>query len=88
MLKSLASAFLNYGNAAEARAKAKQAVDIGKEIGDKRIEGESLLLVAQSKIHENKEEGARLARLSEKLLREAGPNHASCHEFGGLWRSR
>lgn len=71
-LKSLASAFLNYGNAAEARSKAKQAVEIGKVIGNKQIEGENLLLVAQTKIHENKEEGARLARLSEKLLREAG----------------
>ncbi|CAE7619051.1 GPSM1 [Symbiodinium pilosum] len=76
-LKSLASAFLNYGNAAEARARAKLAVDIGKEIGNKRIEGENLLLVAQSKIHENKEEGARLARLSEKLLREAGAPSAA-----------
>ena len=77
-----------------------------QEIGSKQIEGENLLLVAQTKIHENKagsmmkvmktvslgsfssisakllcpvhaiatqEEGARLARLSEKLLREAGP---------------
>lgn len=76
-LKSLASAFLNYGNAAEARAKAKLAVDIGKEIGNKQIEGENLLLVAQSKLHENKEEGARLARLSEKLLREAGASSAA-----------
>ncbi|CAE7210117.1 GPSM1 [Symbiodinium natans] len=76
-LKSLASAFLNYGNAAEARARAKLAVDIGKEIGNKQIEGENLLLVAQSKVHENKEEGARLARLSEKLLREAGASSAA-----------
>mgnify|MGYP002803559830 FL=1 len=85
-LKSLASAFLNYGNAAEARSKAKQAVDIGKEIGSKQIEGENLLLVAQTKIHENKEEGARLARLSEKLLREAGVasgarNAGDVHDF-------
>jgi len=85
-LKSLASAFLNYGNAAEARSKAKQAVEIGKEIGNKQIEGESLLLVAQTKIHENKEEGASLARLSEKLLREAGVasaarNAGDVHDF-------
>lgn len=77
VLKTLASAFLNYGNAAEARAKAKAAVEIGKDIGSKRIEGENLLLVAQTKIVENKEEGARLARMSEKLLREAGDSSAA-----------
>eukprot|EP00930_Biecheleria_cincta_P096533 TRINITY_DN88363_c0_g1_i1.p1 TRINITY_DN88363_c0_g1~~TRINITY_DN88363_c0_g1_i1.p1 ORF type:complete len:544 (+),score=146.94 TRINITY_DN88363_c0_g1_i1:67-1632(+) len=77
VLKTLATAFLNYGNAAEARAKAKQAIEIGKEIGNKRIEGENLLLVAQTKIIENKEEGARLARTAEKLLREAGDSSAA-----------
>ncbi|CAJ1330883.1 unnamed protein product [Effrenium voratum] len=76
-LKSLATAFLNYGNAAEARAKAKLAIEIAKEVGNKQIEGENLLLVAQTKIHENKEEGARLARMSEKLLREAGASSAA-----------
>lgn len=85
-LKNLASAFLNYGNVSEARFKAKQAVEIGKEIGNKQIEGENLLLVAQTKIIENKEEGARLARLSEKLLREAGVasaarNAGDVHDF-------
>jgi len=76
-LKTLATAFLNYGNAAEARARAKAAIEIAKDIGDKTMEGENLLLVAQSKLHENKDESARLARLAEKLLREAGASSAA-----------
>ena len=113
--------FLNWSATASATATAANAKRPGnmshnpqlmhcfvwlQEIGSKQIEGENLLLVAQTKIHENKaggvmkvmkiaslrsfssisskllcqvhasatqEEGARLARLSEKLLREAGP---------------
>lgn len=70
-LNVLATAFLGYGNVAEAKAKGKQAVEISKEIGDKKGEGENLLLVAQSRVHDNREEATRLARVAERLLREA-----------------
>lgn len=72
MLNVLALAFLSYGNAAECKAKSKAAADICKEMGDKAGEGSNLLLLAKSRVQDNKEEAARLAKLAERLLRESG----------------
>merc|ERR1712039_239702 len=45
--------------------------DICLDTGDKAGEGMSFLLIAQSKIYENKEEALRLASLGHKLCRES-----------------
>jgi len=68
----LAAAFLSYGNLMEGKARAKAAIRLCQEVGDKAGEGSNLLLVAQVRVHDNQEEALRLARAGEKLLREAG----------------
>merc|ERR550532_329427 len=66
-LNVLAQAFIQYGNVAEGKAKAKAAVQLCKELEDKEGEGMNLMLVAQARIYDNKDEALRLARLAEKL---------------------
>jgi len=68
----LAAAFLSYGNLMEGKARAKAALRLCQEVGDKAGEGSNLLLVAQARVHDNQEEALRLARTAEKFLREAG----------------
>merc|ERR1712151_134524 len=50
----------------------KEAVEICQEIGDKVGEGMNLLLIAQTRLADNKEEATRLAKLGEKIIKEAG----------------
>merc|ERR1712060_108517 len=71
-LNVLAWAFLEYGNYLEAKSKAKAAVEICQEIGDKVGEGMNLLLIAQTRLADNKEEAMRLAKLGEKIIKDAG----------------
>merc|ERR1712242_686455 len=71
-LNVLSMAFLGFGNINEGKAKAKAAVQLCEETGDKIGEGINLLLVAQTRIYDNKDEAMRLARLAEKLLKETG----------------
>merc|ERR1712176_792959 len=71
-LNVLSMAFLGFGNPNEGKAKAKAAVQLCQETGDKIGEGINLLLVAQTRIFDNKDEAMRLARLAEKLLKETG----------------
>mmetsp|Transcript_40128 Transcript_40128/g.125207 ORF Transcript_40128/g.125207 Transcript_40128/m.125207 type:complete len:525 (-) Transcript_40128:126-1700(-) len=71
-LNVLSMAFISYGNVAEGKAKAKSAVQIAKEMEDKEAEGLNLLLVAQARLYDNRDEALRLARLAEKLLKESG----------------
>merc|ERR1712151_1315833 len=54
------------------RAKAKLAVEISQDIGDKTSEGRSLILVATTRLPDNKDEAVRLAKLAEKLIKEGG----------------
>jgi len=68
----LAAAFLAYGNLMEGKARAKAAIRLCQEVGDKASEGSNLLLVAQARVHDNQEEALRLALTAEKLLREVG----------------
>jgi len=70
--QTLAMAFMSYGNALEGRAKAKRAVELAQLMNDKAEEGASLLLVAQSRFHDNQEEASRLASLAQRLIKEAG----------------
>jgi len=71
-LNVLAMAFISYGNVAEGKAKSKAAVQLAKEMEDKEAEGLNMLLVAQARIYDNRDEALRLARLAEKLLKESG----------------
>lgn len=71
-LNVLSMAFLAYGNIMEGKAKAKAAVQLCQETGDKIGEGINLLLVAQSRVFDNKDEALRIARLAEKLMKEVG----------------
>merc|ERR1712039_243577 len=71
-LNVLSMAFLGFGNINEGKAKAKAAVQLCEETGDKIGQGINLLLVAQTRIFDNKDEAMRLARLAEKLLKETG----------------
>jgi tetratricopeptide (TPR) repeat protein len=71
-LNILAAAFFEYGNYFEARAKAKLAVEISQDIGDTKEEGRSMLMVARTRLGDNKEEAVRLAKLAEKLVKESG----------------
>merc|ERR1712242_274120 len=68
----LSLAFLGFGNINEGKAKAKASVQLCQETGDKIGEGLGLLVVAQTRIYDNKDEAMRLARLAEKLLKETG----------------
>mmetsp|Transcript_62272 Transcript_62272/g.131642 ORF Transcript_62272/g.131642 Transcript_62272/m.131642 type:complete len:520 (-) Transcript_62272:243-1802(-) len=69
---TLAMGFMAYGNVAEGKARARRAVEIAQMLGDKTAEGANLLLVAQCRFHDNKEEAARLASLASRLLRDGG----------------
>jgi len=69
---TLALAFMSYGNALEGRAKAKAAMEISKIMNDKGSEGANLLLVAQSRFHDNREEASRLASQAQRLIKEGG----------------
>lgn len=71
-LNVLAMASIQGGFIAEGKARAKAAVQVCKEIEDKDGEGMNLLLVAQTRLYDNKDEALRLARLAEKLLKEGG----------------
>merc|ERR1712187_315960 len=71
-LNVLAWAFLEYGNYLEAKSKAKAAVEICQEIGDRVGEGMNLLLIAQTRLADNKEEAMRIAKLGEKVIKESG----------------
>lgn len=69
---TLAMAFMSYGNVLEGRAKAKRAVELSQVLGDKTAEGTNLLLVAQSRFHDNVDEARRLASIASRLIREGG----------------
>mmetsp|Transcript_34894 Transcript_34894/g.88666 ORF Transcript_34894/g.88666 Transcript_34894/m.88666 type:complete len:524 (+) Transcript_34894:1947-3518(+) len=69
---TLALAFMGYGNVLEGRAKAKRAVELAQTLGDKSAEGSNLLLVAQSRYHDNRDEAVRLANIAQRLLRDNG----------------
>ena len=75
-LNTLALAFMAYGNVLEGRAKAKRAVELSQMCGDKAAEGANLLLVAQSRTHDNRDEAVRLANLAQKLLKDGGDKGA------------
>lgn len=68
----LSQAFFEYGNYMEARAKAKLAVEICYDIGDKANEGMNLIMVAQTRLVDNKEEAVRLAKMADKLIKDSG----------------
>jgi len=69
---TLALAFMSYGNVLEGRAKAKRAVELSQMLGDKGSEGSNLLLVAQSRFHDNRDEASRLATIAQRLIKESG----------------
>jgi len=71
-LNVLAYAFLEHGNYLEAKSKAKEAVELCQQMGDKVGEGMNLLLIAQTRFADNKEEAVRLAKLAEKIIKESG----------------
>merc|ERR1719245_30233 len=63
-LNVLALAFLAFGNFHEGKAKAKAAVQLCEETGDKIGQGINMLIVAQTRIFDNKDEAMRLGRLA------------------------
>lgn len=69
---TLAIAFMGYGNVLEGRAKAKRAVELSQVMCDKGSEGANLLLVAQSRFHDNRDEALRLSNLAQRLIRDSG----------------
>merc|ERR1719277_135110 len=70
--QTLAMAFMGYGNVLEARAKAKRAVELSQLMNDRASEGANLLIVAQTRFHDNKDEALRLAGLAQRMIRDGG----------------
>eukprot|EP00933_Yihiella_yeosuensis_P043482 TRINITY_DN38299_c0_g1_i1.p1 TRINITY_DN38299_c0_g1~~TRINITY_DN38299_c0_g1_i1.p1 ORF type:complete len:569 (-),score=155.50 TRINITY_DN38299_c0_g1_i1:219-1862(-) len=73
-LSALTLASMEMGNMMDAKAKASHAAEICKQMCDKPGEGNSLLLVARTRMHDNKEEAERLALCGQRLIQQGGGN--------------